>query len=159
MSGVPHDSDLKFAEYSGALPEKKARPDIDKIHEWLPNAPRHWEAVRCVECHTPESTHSKLALSHEILDKEQAQRNCVSCHSKDTALRTRLYRHMAQEETNEMGFLNSAVLGDAYVRRAAPGEPVQGGLRSRPELTLSNRHLKHRCPSTSPPSTTRICDC
>jgi hypothetical protein len=61
------------------------------------------------------STHSKLALSHEILDKEKAERNCVSCHSQDTALRMRLYRHVAQEETNELGFLNSAVLGDAYV--------------------------------------------
>jgi len=110
-----HDSDLKFAEFGGALPEKKARPDIDKIHEWLPNTKRHWQAVRCVECHTPVSTHSKLALSHEILDKEKAERNCVSCHSQNTALRMRLYRHVAQEETNELGFLNSAVLGDAYV--------------------------------------------
>ncbi|MEA3276010.1 MAG: cytochrome c3 family protein [Pseudomonadota bacterium] len=110
-----HDSDLKFAEFGDTLPKEKARPDIDKIHEWLPNTERHWQAVRCVECHTPVSTHSKLALSHEILDKEQAERNCVSCHSQDTALRTRLYRHVAQEETNEMGFLNSAVLGDAYV--------------------------------------------
>jgi hypothetical protein len=110
-----HDSDLRFAEFGGSLPEKRARPDIDKIHEWLPNTERHWQAVRCVECHTPVSTHSKLALSHEILDKEKAERNCVSCHSQDTALRLRLYRHVAQEETNELGFLNSAVLGDAYV--------------------------------------------
>lgn len=110
-----HDSDLKFAEYGGSLPKKKTRPDIDKIHEWLPNAERHWQAVRCVECHTPVSTHSKLAVSHEIVNREKAERNCVSCHSQDTALRTRLYRHMAQEETSRMGFLNSAVLGEAYV--------------------------------------------
>lgn len=110
-----HDSDLKFAEYGGSLPKEKARPDMDAIHEFLPNTKRHWQAVRCVECHTPESTHSKLALSHEILDKEKAQRDCVTCHSQDTALRTRLYRHMAQEETSKMGFLNSAVLGNTYV--------------------------------------------
>ncbi|MCU7884239.1 MAG: cytochrome c3 family protein [Candidatus Thiodiazotropha sp. (ex Lucinoma annulata)] len=110
-----HNSDLKFAEYGGSLPKKKARPDIDAIHEFLPNTQRHWEAVRCVECHTPESTHSKLALSHEILNKDKAQRDCVTCHSQDTALRTRLYRHVAQEETQKMGFLNSAVLGDVYV--------------------------------------------
>lgn len=110
-----HNSDLKFKEYGGSLPQAKARPDIDKIHEFLPSAKRHWAAVRCVECHTPVSTHSKLALSHEILNKEKAERNCVSCHSQDTALRMRLYRHAAQEETSRMGFLNSALIGEAYV--------------------------------------------
>lgn len=110
-----HDSDLKFAEYGGSLPKKKARPDIDAIHEFLPNAQRHWQAVRCVECHTPVSTHSKLDLSHEILDRENAQRDCGTCHSKNTVLRTRLYRYVAQEETEKMGFLNSAVMGDVYV--------------------------------------------
>lgn len=110
-----HDSDRKFAEYGGTLPEKKARPDIDAIHEFLPNTQRHWQAVRCVECHTPPSTHSKLAVSHEILDKERAQRDCVICHSQNTALRTSLYRYVAQEEAGKMGFLNSAVMGDVYV--------------------------------------------
>jgi hypothetical protein len=110
-----HNSDLKFAELGVILPNKKERPNIDKIHDWLPNTQRHWQAVRCVECHAPPSTHSKLAVSHEILDKEKAERDCVTCHSQDTALRTRLYRHIAQEETSTMGFLNSAVLGNAYV--------------------------------------------
>jgi hypothetical protein len=110
-----HNSDTKFAELGGKLPEHKERPDIDKIHDWLPNTQRHWEAVRCIECHTPPSTHDTLALSHRILDAEEAQRNCVVCHSQDTALRTRLYRHMAQEETDRFGFLNSAILGEAYV--------------------------------------------
>jgi hypothetical protein len=110
-----HNSDEKFAEYGGSLSEAKARPDIDKIHAFLPNTQRHWQAVRCVECHTPLSTHSKLEVSHEILDKEKAERNCVTCHSQDTALRVRLYRHVAEDETGRMGFLNSALLGDVYV--------------------------------------------
>ena len=109
-----HNSDEKFAEYGGKIPEGKSRPDIDSIHEFLPNTQLHWQAVRCVECHTPVSTHGKLALSHEILDKERAERDCVTCHSQDTELRTRLYRY-TQTEANELGFLNSALLGDTYV--------------------------------------------
>ena len=109
-----HDSDEEFAKFSGKLTEGKTRPDIDSIHEFLPNTQRHWQAVRCIECHTPISTHGKLALSHEILDKERAQRDCVTCHSQDTELRTRLYRY-TQAEANDLGFLNSALLGDAYV--------------------------------------------
>lgn len=110
-----HNDDVQFALYGGTLAEKKARPDIDLIHDWLPNTERHWQAVRCVECHTPVSTHSKLAVSHEILNKERAQRDCVTCHSQDTTLQAQLYRHVAQEEINTMGFLNSALLGNVYV--------------------------------------------
>jgi hypothetical protein len=109
-----HNSDEKFAEYGGLIPQGKSRPDIDAIHAFLPNTQRHWQAVRCVECHTPASTHTKLDLSHEILDKERAQRDCVTCHSQDTELSARLYRY-TQTEANELGFVNSALLGDAYV--------------------------------------------
>lgn len=109
-----HNSDERFAEYGGKIPQGKSRPDIDAIHAFLPNTQRHWQAVRCIECHTPASTHAKLDLSHEILDKERAQRDCVTCHSQDTELRARLYRY-TQTEANQLGFVNSALLGDAYV--------------------------------------------
>ena len=110
-----HNSDKTFAELGGTLTPVKERPNIDRIHAFLPNAKRHWDAVRCIECHTPESTTRSLAMSHEIFDKTKAQKNCVTCHTRDTALRTRLYRHAAATETAQMGFLNSAVLGDSYV--------------------------------------------
>ncbi|SDI70714.1 cytochrome c3 family protein, partial [Propionivibrio dicarboxylicus] len=45
-----HDSEERFAKFA---PEKKKRPQIDDIHDWLPNTRLHWKAVRCVECHTP----------------------------------------------------------------------------------------------------------
>lgn len=45
-----HDSDEKFAKFA---PDRKSRPLIDDIHEWLPNTRLHWKSVRCVECHTP----------------------------------------------------------------------------------------------------------
>jgi hypothetical protein len=110
-----HDSDVAFADMAPEVPEtklKKKRPPIDKIHEWLPNTQLHWQAVRCVECHTPPD---EKILSHEILNKKKAEKKCVTCHSANTALQTRLYRHLAAEEQNKLGFLNSVVLRDSYV--------------------------------------------
>jgi hypothetical protein len=110
-----HNSDQRFAELGVTLPETKTRPDIDKIHEWLPNTERHWQAVRCIECHTPQSTHSKLAVNHQILDAEEAERNCTVCHSQDSALNLRLYRWQTEQDISKLGFLNSTILGDSYV--------------------------------------------
>lgn len=110
-----HNSDDKFAKFGGTLTPVKARPDIDTIHGFLPNTKRHWQAVRCVECHTPPATTKALAMSHEILNKDKAERNCVNCHTRDSALRTRLYRYVAETEAAKVGFLNSAILGDSYV--------------------------------------------
>jgi predicted CXXCH cytochrome family protein len=110
-----HDSDKKFSEFGGVLIPGKKRPDIDVIHKWLPNTKRHWQAVRCIECHTPMATTRTLAMSHEILNKEKAQKDCVVCHTKNTALRTSLYRWTAEEETSKLGFLNSAIMGESYV--------------------------------------------
>lgn len=104
-----HDSD---AAYGKLAPEKKRRPLLAETHEWLPNMRQHWDAVRCVECHTPPD---EKIVSHEILDKEKAERKCVTCHSTDTALRARLYRHLVKEEQNRHGFLNSVVLSNSYV--------------------------------------------
>lgn len=103
-----HDSDLMFATYA---PASKIRPDIDRIHGWLPNAKRHWDAVRCIDCHTPLAK----GVSHEIIGKDKAERNCVSCHSASSALTTRLYRHLAATEQEKYGFVNSVLLSNSYV--------------------------------------------
>jgi hypothetical protein len=111
-----HNSDRRFAEFGGNISPPRTRPDIETTHGvWLPNPLRHWQAVRCIECHTPPPTTSVLDVSHEILGKEKAERKCVTCHTSNTALRTRLYRYVAEEETAEMGFVNSAILGSSYV--------------------------------------------
>jgi hypothetical protein len=110
-----HNSDLRYAEFAGALPKQKKRPDLDTLHEWLPNTRLHWSAVRCIECHTPVSTVKSLATSHEILAKDKAEKNCVTCHSQDTALATRLYRYAAETSGADLGFANSGILGSAYV--------------------------------------------
>lgn len=104
-----HDSDQAFARFA---PEKKQRPPIDDIHAWLPNTRLHWNAVRCIECHTQLSGEEP---SHEILNKEHAERKCVSCHSENTILTVRLYRHQAKQEQQKLGFINSAILSKNYV--------------------------------------------
>ncbi len=102
-----HASDERFAQVS-----KDARPDLEALHDWLPNTPLHWNAIRCVECHTPVP---KKVLSHEILPAEKAEKNCVACHSVNSSLRVRLYRHLVEEERETVGFVNSVILNEAYV--------------------------------------------
>ena len=106
-----HDSDESFAKFA---PEKKTRPLIDEIHDWLPNARAHWKAVRCVECHTP-AVAANEPISHQILGKDQAERKCLACHSADSSLKTRLYRHLVSEERQRLGFANSVILANSYV--------------------------------------------
>lgn len=105
----------KFAPEGEKTPgQKKTRPDIDTIHEWLPNTKAHWRAVRCIECHTPEVAEAKM-LSHEILNKEKAEKKCLTCHSANSALKVRLYRHMVKDEQQKFGFTNSIILSNSYV--------------------------------------------
>lgn len=105
-----HDSDVAFAKIA---PDKKKRPPIDDIHSWLPNTRLHWKAVRCIECHTPSE--DKLSLSHEIQNKDKAEKKCATCHSADSSLKARLYRHLQAEEQHKYGFLNSVMLSTSYV--------------------------------------------
>lgn len=113
-----HNSDLQFGKFAPELEKSpgihKKRPDIDQIHSWLPNAKLHWSAVRCIECHTPEVAENKM-LSHEILNKDKAEKKCLACHSAKSSLRTRLYRHMVKEEQQKFGFTNSVILSNSYV--------------------------------------------
>jgi predicted CXXCH cytochrome family protein len=106
-----HDSDDQFAQFA---PEKKTRPLIDDIHDWLPNTRLHWSAVRCVECHTPEVAAGQM-ISHQILDKDKAEKDCLTCHSANSTLKTRLYRHLVKEEQERLGFANSVILSSSYV--------------------------------------------
>jgi len=106
-----HRSDRRFH----VLAPDKERPDLEQAHDWLPNIQLHWKSVRCVECHTPVSTVKSLALSHEVLARSDIGRDCVACHSRDSALRTRLYRHLIEAEQETAGFVNSVILRNAYV--------------------------------------------
>lgn len=111
-----HESDKKFEKFAplkkgGKEGEKVARQNLDEQHEWLPNTKLHWNSVRCIDCHTS----AEASMSHEILGEKKAERNCVSCHSKDSSLATRLYRHLSEEEKQKYGFVNSIILANSYV--------------------------------------------
>ena len=106
-----HDSDAQFAKYA---PEKKSRPLIDDLHAWLPNTRLHWRSVRCVECHTPEVAAGEM-LSHQILSKDKAEKDCLACHGANSTLKARLYRHLVKEEQERLGFANSVILATSYV--------------------------------------------
>ncbi|HEY0885530.1 MAG TPA: cytochrome c3 family protein [Ramlibacter sp.] len=129
-----HADDRRFRKT--AKPDTP-RPDLDHIHDWLPNPQRHWQSVRCVECHTPVSTVDSLSLSHEILDKTRAVKDCVACHSADTALRTRLYRHLVDQEQQTAGFMNSVILRDAYVVGAMRNTYLDTGMTVLLGLTVA----------------------
>lgn len=86
-----------------------ARHDLS--HDWLPNRNAHWQAVRCVDCHTPGAVHA----NHEILAAEESARNCVGCHSTDRALLARLYHFQSEEDIARRGLLAKAVFNEAYV--------------------------------------------
>lgn len=113
-----HNSDETFAKFAPDAEktpgQQKKRPNIDEIHQWLPNAKAHWNAVRCVDCHSPEVAAGKM-LSHEILNKEKAEKKCLSCHSANSTLKVRLYRHMVKDEQQRLGFTNSVILSNSYV--------------------------------------------
>lgn len=89
-------------------------------HGWLPNVALHWESVRCVDCHTPPLG----AEVHSVEPAKRAQQRCEECHTKDSLLLTKLYRHRLVEERQRAGFLNSMVLNDAYIIGMTRNEPL-----------------------------------
>ncbi|MCW5964674.1 MAG: hypothetical protein KIT83_11600 [Bryobacterales bacterium] len=89
-----------------------ATAPLEATHAFLPNRDVHWRTVRCLDCHTAPN---ERMVSHHILPKEEAVRNCVECHSQESRLMSKLYVHRVEEERQTAGFLNSVVLNDAYV--------------------------------------------
>ncbi len=80
-------------------------------HDWLPNRDAHWQAVRCVDCHTPVA----LYANHQILPADQSEQNCVGCHSADSQLLARLYHFRSEEDIARSGLLAKALYNEAYV--------------------------------------------
>jgi formate-dependent nitrite reductase cytochrome c552 subunit len=91
------------------------RDPLTSSHAWLPNREKHWESVRCLDCHTPLSENNDRPVSHQILSAEQSNVNCVNCHSQARGLMTRLYQYRSREDIEERGFFAKAVFNDAYV--------------------------------------------
>lgn len=89
---------------------------LSTSHEWLPQRERHWESVRCLDCHTPAETRpGEPTPSHQILAAAESQASCLGCHSRERQLLARLYRFRAEENLADSGWLPSALYNDAYV--------------------------------------------
>jgi len=91
----------------------KENPEIRDVHEWLPNQELHFENVRCIECHT--EVQEGLMVSHNILKKEEAVRNCVECHSENSRLKASLYKYQNLQQRAEDGTFSVIISNESYV--------------------------------------------
>ncbi len=66
-------------------------PKLIDVHSWLPNQQLHFNRVRCIECHT--EVQDTLMVSHNIIGKEHARRNCTECHSANSIMKASLYKY------------------------------------------------------------------
>jgi len=103
-----HSNNVKFKLISDTL-----KPALSLIHEWLPNQELHFKNVRCIECHT--QVVDSLSVSHNILPKEKALKNCVECHSKNSMLKASLYKYKNLQSRSENGKLNTIISNKSYV--------------------------------------------
>ncbi|MFA6570239.1 MAG: hypothetical protein WCT77_03295 [Bacteroidota bacterium] len=85
---------------------------VTKAHDWIPSKATHWETVRCVDCH---SSYEPPNLSHNILPPEKTIKKCEECHTQNSILLTKLYKHEKQRSREKYGFINGTLLSDAYV--------------------------------------------
>jgi hypothetical protein len=94
--------------------QRAARPgDSPAGHDWLPRASLHWQAVRCVDCHTPVNGPERV--SHRVLSAADSERNCVQCHTRNSKLLGQLYTWRSEQALDEYGFFKQALYNDAYI--------------------------------------------
>ncbi|MGB9853075.1 MAG: cytochrome c3 family protein [Candidatus Kapaibacteriota bacterium] len=94
------------------LMQKYKLTTLNKAHDWLPNLAKHWETARCVDCH---SSYEPPNLSHNILPRDLTVKKCEECHSKNSILMTKLFKHEKARSREKYGFINGTILSDAYV--------------------------------------------
>lgn len=95
-----------------ALSRKYNINTIEEAHKWLTHQAKHWETVRCIDCH---SSYLPPNLSHNILPPDKTVKKCEECHSKNSILMTKLYKHEKAQSRQKYGFINGTLLSDAYV--------------------------------------------
>ena len=88
-------------------------PKLVEIHNWLPNQELHFKNVRCIECHT--EVVDSLMVSHNIMNKTKALKNCVECHSADSRLKASLYKYENLQKRAEDGSIFSIFSNESYV--------------------------------------------
>jgi predicted CXXCH cytochrome family protein len=91
----------------------KENPELVQVHNWLPNQELHFKNVRCIECHT--NVVDSLMVSHNILPKTKAVKNCAQCHSTNSLLKASLYKYENLQARSEDGALKSVFTNQSYV--------------------------------------------
>lgn len=123
-----HDSAARFKSLT-----VREFPEMARAHAWLPKPGMHWRKVRCLDCHT---SYEPPNLSHRVLPKERAVKDCVKCHRADSVLLTKLYRFEAERAADAHGFLNGALWNNAYVVGATRNLWLERALAAILALTL-----------------------
>lgn len=103
-----HNSNAQYQLYS-----ENEKPELEQIHAWLPNQEVHFDKVRCIECHTIVA--DSLMVSHNILPKEKATRDCAECHSKNSILQASLYKYQNLSSRSGDGKINTILSNQSYV--------------------------------------------
>ena len=88
-------------------------PQLVEVHDWLPNQELHFEHVRCIECHT--QVVDSLMVSHNIMKKDQALKNCVECHSTNSMLKASLYKYQNIQARAEKGTISTVLSNPSYI--------------------------------------------
>jgi Zn finger protein HypA/HybF involved in hydrogenase expression len=89
----------------------KEEVNLEQKHEWLEDVSLHFKNVRCIDCHT--RIDDSILVSHMIIPKEDAVRDCNGCHSKNSILMTTLYKFRSKERRS--GFSNGIILNESFV--------------------------------------------
>jgi hypothetical protein len=103
-----HDDVLKFQMVSS-----EENPQLNQVHAWLPNQELHFKNVRCIECHTVVV--DSFLVSHNIMPKENALRNCNSCHSSNSLLKASLYKYENLKARSESDKIGALIQNEAYI--------------------------------------------
>lgn len=103
-----HDNTLKYETVSAGQ-----GPRLKQVHDWLPNQDRHFKSVRCIDCHTVVV--DSLMVSHNIMNKSEALRDCNGCHSSNSLLKASLYKYENLQSRASDGVLGSVFTNEAYI--------------------------------------------
>ena len=103
-----HDDLLQFQTVSSG-----ENPQLSQVHGWLPNQELHFRSVRCIECHTVVV--DSFMVSHNIMPKENALRDCNSCHSSNSLLKASLYKYENIRARSKAGKIGALIENEAYI--------------------------------------------
>ncbi|WCE32093.1 cytochrome b/b6 domain-containing protein [Vibrio sp. SCSIO 43137] len=81
--------------------------DQEMGHWFLPEKNKHFEAVRCVDCHSA----GEGTQIHTITSAEDAVSDCKLCHNDDSALTSTLYKY--SNETKAFSMLDKGIFDDS----------------------------------------------